>query len=100
MKHDPRLQRMLKALPHPARQSYEWLIQPRAKWVRLPLGFALITGGALSFLPLLGIWMLPVGALLVGEDIPPVRRVTLRALGRVQRWWDARRSRNDQRREA
>jgi hypothetical protein len=80
------------ALPRPARQSYAWLIRPQAKWVRLPLGFALIAGGALGFLPVLGIWMLPVGALLVGEDIPPVRRATLWVLGRLQRWWDVRRT--------
>ncbi len=92
VKHDPRLQRLLNALPHPARRSYAWLIRPEAKWVRLPLGFALIAGGAMGFLPVLGVWMLPVGALLVGEDIPPVRRATLRVLGRLQRWWDARQS--------
>jgi hypothetical protein len=92
VKHDPRLQRLLDALPHPARRSYAWLVRPQAKWVRLPLGLALIAGGTLGFLPVLGVWMLPIGALLVGEDIPPVRRATLRVLGRLQRWWDARRS--------
>jgi Integral membrane protein TerC family len=30
-----------------------------------------------------------IHALLLGEDIPPVRRVTLHALGRVMSWWDA-----------
>jgi len=92
VKHDPRLQRLLDALPHPARRSYAWLIRPQAKWLRLSSGFALIAGGVFGFLPILGIWMLPVGALLVGEDIPSVRRATLWVLGRMQRWWDARRS--------
>src|ERR1700733_9375777 len=92
VKHDPRLQRLLDALPRPARRSYAWLVRPEAKWVRLPLGLALIAGGTLGFLPVLGVWMLPIGALLVGEDIPPVRRATLHMLGRLQRWWDARRS--------
>jgi hypothetical protein len=36
--------------------------------------------------------MLPLGALLVGEDVPPLRRFTLHALGRVQHWWDTWRS--------
>src|SRR6266566_1092005 len=100
MKHDPRVQRLLDALPHPARRSYTWLIRPEAKWVRLPLGLVLIAGGLLGFLPVLGVWMLPVGALLVSEDIPLVRRATLRVLGRVQRWWDARRSRRSDERDA
>lgn len=85
MKHDPRLQRLLDLLPHPARQTYSWLIRPDAKWLRLPLGVALVRGSILSFLPVLGIWMLPIGALLIGEDIPPVRRATLRVPGRLQR---------------
>jgi len=46
-----------------------------------------------GFLPVLGFWMIPLGALLIGEDIPPIRRVTLRMLGQLYRWWDAWRSR-------
>jgi len=87
--HDPRLRRLLDALPHPARWSYNRLIRPEAKWLRLPLGLALVAGGFLGFLPVLGFWMVPIGALLLGEDIPPVRRLTLRALGKTQQWWDA-----------
>jgi hypothetical protein len=52
------------------------------------LGLALIAGGMFSFLPVLGIWMLPIGALLIGEDIPPVRRATLWMVRKLQLWWD------------
>ena len=83
--------RLLRALPRPVQRSYTWMVQPQAKWVRLPLGCVLIAGGMLGFLPVLGFWMLPVGALLIGEDIPPVRRVTLRVLGKAMHWWDSRR---------
>ena len=92
MQDDPQLQRLLDALPLRVRQSYTWLIRPEARWVRWPLGLALILGGVFGFLPLLGFWMVPLGALLIGEDIPPIRRVTLRLLGRLYLWWDARRS--------
>lgn len=95
--HDPRLLRLLDALPHRARWSYTWLVQPEARWLRLPIGVALIAGGILGFLPVLGFWMVPLGALLLGEDIPPVRRLTLRALGKAQQWWDA--TRNGKRRK-
>src|SRR5215831_8385923 len=37
-----------------------------AVWVRVPAGVALIGGGVLSFLPVLGIWMLPLGVALLG----------------------------------
>jgi hypothetical protein len=86
--HDPRLKRLLNALPHSVRRAYTWLLRPEAKWLRLPLGTALIAGGVFGFLPVLGFWMVPIGALLLGEDIPLVRRATLRALGKVQYWWD------------
>jgi predicted DCC family thiol-disulfide oxidoreductase YuxK len=40
----------------------------------------LMGGGILSILPFLGIWMLPLGLLLLAEDLPPVRRVRDRVL--------------------
>ena len=88
---DSRLRRVLDALPGPVRRAYAWLARPQAKWVRLPVGCLLIAGGLLGFLPLLGFWMIPVGAILIGQDIPPVRRVTLHGLGKLQTWWDRRR---------
>jgi hypothetical protein len=92
MENDPHLQRLLDALPLRVRRVYAWLIKPEARWVRWPLGVALIAGGLFGFLPVLGFWMVPLGALLIGEDIPPVRRVTLRLLGWVYGLWDAWRS--------
>jgi hypothetical protein len=92
LEDDPNLRRLLDALPSPVRRVYASLIRPEARWVRLPLGVVLIAGGIFSFLPVLGIWMLPLGALLIGEDIPPVRRATLHLLGWLMAWWDRRRA--------
>ncbi len=96
--HDPRLLRLMNALPDPARRAFMCLIRPEAKWLRLPLGIVLMAGGVFGFLPVLGFWMLPIGALLVGEDIPPIRRATLYALGKLQIWWDRRSQRRRNRR--
>jgi hypothetical protein len=57
-----------------------------------PGGFAsaailLIIGGLLSFLPILGLWMVPLGALLLAQDIPFLRRPVGRALVWLQRQW-------------
>src|SRR5262249_28846785 len=54
----------------------------RAKWLRVPTGAALIGGGVLGFLPLpiVGIWMLPVGLALLAHDIPTMRRPIARLL--------------------
>jgi hypothetical protein len=46
----------------------------RAVWLRVPAGVALIGGGVLSFLPLFGIWMLPLGFALLAQDIPVIRK--------------------------
>jgi hypothetical protein len=94
MMDDPRLTRLLNALPAPVRRAFEWLLRPEARWIRIPLGLLLMLGGVAGFLPILGFWMLPIGALLIGQDVPPVRRVTLGALGRVQDWIDRRRARS------
>ncbi len=69
------------------------LRRPGAGWAGIPVGVALILGGVFGFLPILGLWMLPLGALLLSEDLPFLKRPTLRALGAVQQWWDRRRGR-------
>jgi hypothetical protein len=89
---DSHLQRLLDALPRRVQRAYAWLIRPEARLIRWPLGIGLIAGGFLGFLPVLGFWMIPLGALLIGEDIPPVRRATLSLLGWIYRKWDAWRS--------
>ncbi len=37
-------------------------------------GVWLVTGGVFSFLPVLGLWMLPVGLLILSVDFASVRR--------------------------
>jgi hypothetical protein len=41
--------------------------------IRFPIALLLIAGGLLSFLPVLGIWMLPLGLLLLAVDLPILR---------------------------
>jgi hypothetical protein len=87
------LERLLKALPAGVRLSFTRLLKPEARRVRRPLGVTMILGGLCGFLPILGFWMLPVGLILIGEDIPVVKRLTMRALGTLQGWWDGLRGR-------
>ncbi|SMY06004.1 hypothetical protein [Flavimaricola marinus] len=42
----------------------------RGRFVRLPLAILLIFGGMLAILPVLNLWMLPVGLLLLAIDLP------------------------------
>ena len=41
---------------------------------RILLGTALILGGLLGFLPVLGFWMLPLGLAVLSIDLPIIRR--------------------------
>lgn len=72
------------------------LRQPWAMLIRIPLGILLVIGGILSFLPILGIWMLPLGLLLLAIDLPvlqrPMNGLILRGERQFKNW---RRSRRD-----
>jgi hypothetical protein len=60
----------------------------RNSWfpIRFPLALLLIAGGLLSFLPVLGIWMLPFGLLLLAVDLPVLRGPISVFLIRGRRW--------------
>ncbi|WP_395371498.1 hypothetical protein [Komagataeibacter diospyri] len=80
-----RLERLLRRLPARGEQAMRWLLQPGRGWLRAILGGMLIVGGLLSFLPVLGVWMLPLGLILLAEDVPPLRKLTARMLEWIER---------------
>jgi hypothetical protein len=77
-------------LPESMRGFTRWLRKPSSRWVRIPFALLFIAGGLMGFLPVLGLWMLPIGFLLLAQDLPFLRRPTRRALVGVERWWRAR----------
>jgi len=52
---------------------------PKGRTGRSVLGAALVVGGILGFLPILGFWMLPLGLFILSYDSPRVRRMRRRA---------------------
>ena len=62
----------------------------RAILIRVPMALLLIVGGFVSFLPFLGLWMLPLGLLLLAIDIPalqsPVSAVIIRVRRKMGSW--------------
>jgi hypothetical protein len=46
-----------------------WLRQPSSFAARLAVAILFILGGIFSFLPVLGIWMLPLGLQLIAQDV-------------------------------
>ncbi len=65
-----------------------WLRKPGMMLIRVPLALLLIVGGILSFLPILGLWMLPLGLLVLAIDVPPLRGPIGNTIVRLQRWID------------
>jgi hypothetical protein len=64
----------------------------RTSWfpVRFPLAVLLTLGGLFWFLPVLGLWMLPAGLLLLAVDLPtlrgPISAIVIRGRRTAQRW--------------
>jgi hypothetical protein len=46
---------------------------------------ALIGGGMLAFLPVLGVWMIPLGLALLAEDVPALRSSRAKVLDWIER---------------
>lgn len=82
--------RLESSLPDRLASALRWLRHPASRWARLPAGLVLIFGGVFSFLPLLGVWMLPLGLMLIAADVPflqrPMARFTMWIIDRVENW--------------
>jgi len=60
---------------------------PRSRLARFGLGVLFILGGIFAFLPVLGIWMLPLGMMIIATDNAKVRRFNRRAfVSGMERW--------------
>ena len=66
--------RLEQEIPQSLARALRWLRHPASRLVRIPVGLLLILGGVFSILPLLGIWMLPLGLLLIASDVPFLRK--------------------------
>src|SRR5688572_20379319 len=73
-------------VPDRVARAIRWLRDPNSRWVRIPIGVLFIIGGCLWFLPILGLEMLPIGLLLVAQDVPFLRK----PVGRAALWLEHR----------
>ncbi|MEW9807983.1 hypothetical protein ABUE31_18500 [Mesorhizobium sp. ZMM04-5] len=62
---------------------------PHSKPLRITIGSSLIVLGTFGFLPVLGFWMIPLGALVLSQDVAWARR----RRRRMSVWWEKRRRR-------
>ena len=82
-----RLERLTARLPHGVQRAVRWLRRPEVRWLRIPAGVLLAVASLLSILPLFGLWMLPLGLVLLAEDVAPLRRGRDRLLAWAERRW-------------
>jgi hypothetical protein len=68
-------------------RAIRWLRDPKARWVRLPVGILFILGGLRWFLPVVGIEMLPIGLMPIAQDVPFLRKPVGRAMIWLERKW-------------
>jgi hypothetical protein len=61
-------------------RALAWIRKPSRIWLRLPLSLALIVAAFFAFLPVLGVEMLPIGLLLLAEDVPFLRKPVGKAI--------------------
>lgn len=87
--------------PDRVARAIRWIRNSRGRAVRLPLGIVLVVAGLLGpVVPLLGVQLIPVGLLLIAQDVPPLREPVAEMTLWQVRQWIRRRSRRQQRRGA
>jgi hypothetical protein len=64
------------------------LPMPTSRAGRIAVGGVLMTCGLLGFMPVLGFWMLPLGFLVISNELHLARRLRRR----VVVWWQRRRA--------
>ena len=65
-----------------------WLRKPNSFAVRVIVAIILVLGGIFSFLPVLGLWMLPLGLLLISQDLPFLQKPLVTALAWMEKKWN------------
>lgn len=83
--YERRMALLVRRLPARIQGLIHRLRRPSARWVRVPVGIVLVPAGFLAVLPVFGLWMTPLGLVLLAEDIPFLRRVMARLLAWIER---------------
>jgi hypothetical protein len=79
--------------PDRVARMLRWFRNPKARWIRIPLGIIFVILSFLWFLPVVGIELLPLGLLLLAFDVPFLQKPIGRALLWAEQKWVAIRAR-------
>jgi hypothetical protein len=86
-KLDACIEQFSRRLPEKIGKFVRWITGSSSTLVRIPLGVALVLGGIVGFLPILGFWMVPLGLILIAQDVPFMRPPLIRLLQWINRKW-------------
>jgi hypothetical protein len=73
------LDRLGAYLPDWLCRTVKWLREPDRLIARVAVSLVLVVGGLFSFLPALGLWMLPLGLIIISQDLTFLQRPLVRA---------------------
>lgn len=85
-----RLRRQFDALARTVPPLAPWLARLQARpmmLVRVPVAAFFLVGGMLAILPVFGLWMIPLGLLLLAIDLPQLRPWVTAMTIRLRRRW-------------
>jgi len=85
---DRYLDKIDRRVPSSVSRFIQWLRKPSSLIVRWLVALLLIVGGVFSFLPVLGLWMLPLGFLLIAQDVPFLQEPLVNVLEWIETSWD------------
>ncbi len=86
-KLDDFFDRFERRLPDRLGRFLRFVRQPSGIWIRIPIAIVFIAGGLVGFLPVVGFWMVPLGLLLIAEDIPFLQRPLVKMLEWIEARW-------------
>ena len=82
-------ERLAAELPESLARLLVRLRAPDMKWVRMTTGVVFLAGGSMAFLPVLGLELLPLGLLMLAQDIAILREPTAKLLLWLLERWSA-----------
>jgi hypothetical protein len=80
---DEEFDRLQQRLPDGVARVVKKVRSPAAAPYRIPMGIALMAGGVVGFLPVLGFWMVPLGLVVLAQDVPVMRPPLARLLAKI-----------------
>jgi hypothetical protein len=82
---EEQVERLAARLPRRLAQFVRWLRRPSSRFVRMPAAILLILIGLVGVFPIVGLSLIPLGLVLVAQDIPALRPPIARMLAWIER---------------